>query len=65
MYCYSLLVCSTPIYTKLDGSKVCGILLGGKMTLETAGQNCKDFGAVILQIQSEEEKEKMVSEKVT
>jgi hypothetical protein len=61
---FSLLVCSTAIYTKLDGSKVCGILLGGKMTLKTAGQNCKDFGAEILQIQSEEEKEKIVSEKV-
>jgi hypothetical protein len=58
------LACSTDTYTKLDGSEVCGILLGGKMSFESAQQSCKNIKADILEFQNEEEKEEFVFNKV-
>jgi hypothetical protein len=49
----------------LDGSEVCGILLGGKMSFESAQQSCKTLKADILNFQNEEEKEEFLFKKVT
>jgi hypothetical protein len=48
----------------LDGSEVCGILLGGKMSFESAQQSCKTLKADILYFQNEEEKEEFLFKKV-
>jgi len=48
----------------LDGSEVCGILFGGKMSFESAQQSCKNIKAEMLYFQNEEEKEEFLFNKV-